>query len=183
MKNRIELAAYFNDQGFETGAEVGVFRGHYSEILCRAIPGLKLYCVDPWTPYDAYRDHRRHRSFSEAERLARETLAPYDVTFIKAFSVTASKEVADGSLDFVYIDGNHQYEFVKEDIEAWAPKVRKGGIVSGDDYYVFDSGNVGVIKAVDEYCADHGIELHIIPEDKVTHIDHDDRQPQWWFVK
>jgi predicted O-methyltransferase YrrM len=184
LKNRVELAAHFNALGFKVGAEVGVFAGYYSEVLCRAIPGLKLYCVDSWVPYHKYRDHKFESSFKKAYDSTVERLAPYDHTIIKKFSMEAVKDFEDESLDFVYIDGNHSYEHVRDDVREWAKKVRKGGIVAGDDYYVMRSGNVGVIKAVDEYAAEHGVDLHIIPEDKNTPtITHDDRQPQWWMVK
>ena len=40
----------------------------------------------------------------------------------------------DNSLDFVFIDASHKYIDVKEDIINWLPKVRKGGILAGDDF-------------------------------------------------
>lgn len=183
FKNRIELAAYFHEQGFKVGAEVGVFAGHYSEVLCRAVPGLKLYCVDAWAPYAGYRDHKFEASFKRAYDSTVERLKPYNHEIIRKFSMDAVKDFEDESLDFVYIDGNHSYEHVRDDIREWAKKVRKGGIVAGDDYYVMASGNVGVIQAVDEYAKQHDIAMNIIPADKVSIITHDDRQPQWYFVK
>lgn len=182
IKNREALAEYFNDQGFKVGAEVGVFRGYFSEILCKSIPGLKLYCVDPWKIYDGYRDYRFERSMRDAETTARRELAKYDTVIIKKTSVEAAKDFEDGSLDFVYIDGNHEYKYVKEDLEAWVPKVRKGGIVAGDDYYMTKRGNMGVIEAVHEYVGAHGYDLQLTPWDP-KHPNNDNRQPQWWFVK
>jgi hypothetical protein len=73
------------------------------------------------------------------------------------------------------------YAEVKEDIEAWAPKVRDGGIVSGHDYYEFPSGKGGVIPAVDEYVAKHDHQLNVIPWDRSQTTDN--RQPCWYFVK
>ncbi len=183
LKNRIELAKHFNELGFKVGAEVGVFAGHYSEVLCRSIPGLKLYCVDSWAPYKGYRDHKFENSFKKAYDSTVERLKPYDHTIIRKFSMDAASDFENESLDFVYIDGNHSYEHVRDDIREWAKKVRKGGIVAGDDYYVMPSGNVGVIKAVDEYAAEHGVDMQVIPADKVSIITHDDRQPQFYFVK
>ena len=46
----------------------------------------------------------------------------------------AVKDFKDNSIDFVYIDGNHTYDYVTQDITEWSKKVRKGGIVSGHDY-------------------------------------------------
>ena len=182
LKNRLDLAQYFNELGYKVGAEIGVFGGHYSEILCKAIPGLKLYCIDPWEGYKGYRDHKFESSFNRALAEAHEKLDQYDCEFIQKFSLEAVGGFEDGSLDFVYIDGNHRYDYVRDDINVWAPRVKSGGIVAGDDYYRMPSGNVGVIRAVDEYAQLHKeIEMNIIPEDKVTILAHDDRQPQWWF--
>jgi len=72
---------------------------------------------------------------------------------IKLPSIEASKLYQDKSLDFVYIDAAHEYEFVKPDIEAWLPKVKVGGYIGGHDYqnYTMPSGSsFGVIQAVDE---------------------------------
>jgi hypothetical protein len=49
-------------------------------------------------------------------------------------SVEASKLYENESLDFVFIDGAHDYQSVKEDIEHWFPKVKRGGYIAGDDY-------------------------------------------------
>ena len=65
-------------------------------------------------------------------------------------SVAASKLFPDHSLDFVFIDAAHGYEFVKEDIEAWLPKVKQGGLIAGDDYQTWP----GVKQAVDELLPD-----------------------------
>jgi cephalosporin hydroxylase len=43
------------------------------------------------------------------------------------------KEFKDASLDFVYLDGDHQTDAVVADIDAWKPKIRKGGILAGHD--------------------------------------------------
>jgi len=170
LKNRIELAKYFNELGFKTGAEIGVFDGRYSEILCQNIPELKLLCVDIW---------RQNRIFE----LAKKKLAPYNTILIKKSSMDAVKEVHNESLDFVFIDANHRYGPVKEDIREWTKKVRKGGIVAGHDYYIFRySGNRGVIGAVDEYVKENGYKLCITSKDGNNDCK-DDRQPSWFFIK
>ena len=50
-KTRDDLALYFKERGYKTGAEIGVDRGLYSEVLCKSNPGVKLYCIDPWKIY------------------------------------------------------------------------------------------------------------------------------------
>lgn len=182
MKNRLALAQYFNELGFKTGAEIGVWDGIYSEILCKNIPGLKLYSIDCWEPYKGYRDHTLNHKAENAYEKAKERLLPFGATLIKKYSMDAVKDFADGSLDFVFIDGNHEYSFVRDDINAWTPKVRIGGIVSGHDYYHFPSGRGGIIKAVNEYVAEHDIELRLTEWDK-TNPERDERQPSWYFFR
>lgn len=65
---------------------------------------------------------------------------------IRMTSVEASKLYENGSLDFIFIDGAHDYKSVKEDVEHWFPKLKVGGYISGDDY-----AWPSVSNAVDEY--------------------------------
>lgn len=172
MVNRVELAKYFGTLGFTKGAEIGVFAGYYSEILINNVPNLSLLAIDNW-----------ERSWGRSKPEAYGRLKQYPgVKIIEQPSVEAARMVPDESLDFVYIDAAHDYENVKADIEAWTPKVRKGGVVSGDDYYHMRSGNTGVIDAVDEFVKKHGYKLEITGWDDKNPIE-DDRQPNFWFVK
>ena len=174
MKNRIELAKFLAGSGRIKGAEIGVFAGYYSEKLCKFNPELELHCVDPW--------NKNYMRADKVFSIAKELLSPYRVHFWQKTSLEASKEIADGYLDFVYIDGEHSYESVKEDIEAWAPKVKKGGVVAGDDFYKTGAGNMGVIDAVCEYASNHRYNLKITDWDE-TNLNQDDRQPNWYFTK
>lgn len=172
LKNRIELADYLGANGLTKGAEVGVFTGYFSERLFKSIPGLHLYCVDIWG----------EGKYKRAEEECLERLEPYNVTIIKKYSVEAAKDVPDGSLDFVYIDGAHDYDNVKADIEAWTPKVRIGGIVCGDDFYDFPSGKGGVMRAATEYTSHYHYNLRLT-DWNIDNPIRDDRQPSFWFVK
>jgi predicted O-methyltransferase YrrM len=174
LKNRTELAKEFARRDYTKGAEIGVYVGYYSRLLLDTIPNLNLLCVDSW----AIRTWRER-----AYPLAVETLSRYpNVTIIRGKSVDVAKTVKDESLDFVFIDADHSYEAVKDDLLAWTPKVRPGGIVSGHDYYKSQSGKLGVIRAVDEYVNEHGCALKLTEWDKENPI-RDDRQPSWYFDK
>ena len=98
MTNRIELAKLFARLGFTRGAEIGVCWGRYSEILCRTNPNLKLLAVDAW------RRNRTHRSYAGTKR----RLAKLNVTIDRRSSMDAVVDVADESLDFVFIDADHK---------------------------------------------------------------------------
>ena len=140
-----------------TGAEVGVFGGHTSEALLREFPQLKLWMVDPWLPYDGESTlgSQRAEAFQQAMQSAIfwTEFASERRFVLREGSPTAASRFADGSLDFVFIDGNHLYEAVCSDIAAWWPKLRSGGLLTGHDYAINRdaSGEWGVRKAVDEF--------------------------------
>jgi len=132
-----------------TGAEIGVLKGQYSKWLCAKIRKLKLYLVDPYVAYDEYSEQRTQEDLSSNEAEARIRMEKFNVEFVKKWSMDAVKDFEDESLDFVFIDANHDYKWVKEDIEEWSKKVKKGGIVSGHDYSPYHFK--GVVRAVDEW--------------------------------
>jgi len=132
--DRRDLAMLFGELGFTNGAEIGVERAVYSKMILRRTDGCHLYCVDPWKAYRGYREHVSQEKLDRFYEEATTRLEPYNVTVIRDFSVPASAYVPDGSLDFVYIDGNHELSHVVADLTAWVPKVKAGGIVAGHDY-------------------------------------------------
>ena len=132
---RDRLATVFARLDFNIGAEIGVEHGVYSEVLCKANPQLQLLCVDPWLAYPGYRDHTDQEELDDCYRETVDRLSPYNVSIVKLPSMEAADLVPDGSLDFVYIDGNHELPWVINDMIVWSRKVRSGGIVAGHDYY------------------------------------------------
>lgn len=125
-----------NELEFKTGVEIGVYKGEFSQCLLEGIPGLKLYGVDLWEPYSGYGDYDSV-SIVNSQNIAIEKTKNYSCEFIKGRSDEVANQFKDGSLDFVYIDGNHSYEYVVSDIAKWSKKVRKGGIVAGHDFNEF----------------------------------------------
>ena len=119
--------------------------------LC-VLPDLKLLCVDPWTKYSrSVGDERAEQHY----KVAAKVLSPYNATLMRMTSMEAVKEIPNDSLDFVYIDGLHDFDSVILDLIHWTPKVRIGGIVSGHDYIHHFEG--GVIQAVNAYTYAHNI--------------------------
>jgi len=139
VKDRFhDLPALFKEMGFKVGAEIGVSRGFYSKWLLYGVPGLKLFLIDPWMAYDEYveqHDADGQVILDDCLAHAHRRLDGKNVEFICKTSMVAVKDFADNSLDFVFIDGNHSFEYVIEDIAKWSKKVRPGGIVSGHDYW------------------------------------------------
>jgi hypothetical protein len=130
--SRDDLPALFVELGYKVGAEIGVECALYSEKLCQA--GLRIYAIDAWTAYKSYREHVSQAKLDGFYDEARERLAAYNHQLIRCFSADAAGLFADESLDFVYIDGNHEFFNVTGDIWRWSKKVRRGGIVAGHDF-------------------------------------------------
>lgn len=162
-KGRGDLAEYLA-KFCKIGAEIGVASGKYSECLMQANPTMKLYGVDPHTVYSGYKDYALNSTMRKLRDEAHQRLDKYPgYEFVEKFSVDAAKDFQDESLDFVYIDANHDYDNVKLDVTEWAKKVRKGGVVSGHDYGRVRSitDRYDVIRAVDDYVRENNIQLYI----------------------
>ncbi len=140
-----------------TGVEVGVFQGHTSEALLRELPELNLWMVDPWRPYVG-RSTIGDQSAERLEQAMQTALFWTEFAARRRFvlrepSPQAASRFQDASLDFVFIDGNHLYESVCADIDAWWQKLRPGGLLIGHDYGTGRDaeGLWGVKQAVDEF--------------------------------
>lgn len=129
------------EEGWTRGAEIGVLRGQTLSALMQCCPDLHMTAVDLWTPQTEQDRVREHggRSYAEHdmgdyENLVRAMARHYGrITLLKGRSVEVAPLVPDGSLDFVFIDGDHTLAGVEADIHAWRPKVRPGGALTGHD--------------------------------------------------
>ena len=140
-------------------AEIGIREGKRAISFLRHIPTIHTYwAVDPWLamdPADVNVSKWAHQAAHDAAYATFMTqVVPYHhkVRILRMTSLQAAPHVEDGSLDGVFIDANHTYFYVQQDIQLWWPKVRMGGIVAGDDYQAEgDPGSWGVHQAVDEF--------------------------------
>jgi len=152
-QGRHELSLVMGDLGFTTGIEIGTRFGDSARSWCEAMPDLHLICIDPYQPYSSLNDQERQ---DRAYEKATAALADYNVDILRKPSHDVVADFPDGSVDFVYIDGDHAFDAVAMDIIQWAPKARKGGLVLIHDYFQFHNG--GVVAAVDGYTRCHGID-------------------------
>jgi predicted O-methyltransferase YrrM len=133
--NRVTLAKLFAELGYRTGAEIGTYSGSFAVTMSINNPKVKLYCVDAWATYDGLNDYTDADYLDEIYQVANQRLSAYKgVEIMRELSMEAVEKFEDSSLDFVYIDANHELPYVTEDIFYWSQKVRPGGIVSGHDY-------------------------------------------------
>lgn len=139
------------------GAEIGVYEGvHVKEMFSKLDIG-KIYLVDCWKDYEGYKGHSIRPKVATAKQKAEDLLSAYQdrIVWLPFFSEEAAKQIPNESLDFVYIDANHHYEYALQDIKLWVPKVKQGGIVGGHDYH----NAWGVKRAVDDYCRENKIDF------------------------
>ena len=173
------LTRLWAELGYRKIAEIGTEAGRFAEEICVANPDAHLTCVDPYLAYDRYEDHREQSRMDHFYNVAKARLDKYRVTLLRETSLTAVQRFKDGSLDAIFIDGNHHFDFVVQDIIAWAPKVRSGGMVCGHDYKPEGQEKrpipFGVIEAVNGYTHAHKIAPWFVFKG--------DKCPSWGWVK
>lgn len=158
---RNSIPKLLKDHGMTTIVEIGVYKGEYTEVLAKA--GLKVYAIDPWdeaVEYPYYNGKSNPQAVEDENyAITKKRLEKYsNVILIKRTSMDALELFEDESLDAVYIDGNHSFKYVAEDIASWIKKVRKGGFVCGHDYFYGNKENFHVRYVVDAFVAAHGID-------------------------
>ena len=147
--------------------EVGVWKGMsvaYAAVKTLQVnKDIKIYAVDTFqgsAGEKGFLDKNNINSDIVYEE-CRTNLEPVSsiVSIIRSDSIEASKMFDDQSLDFVFIDAAHSYQYVKADIEAWLPKIKKDGFIGGHDYLNNDPTHAdgGVTRAVQEIFKDYNI--------------------------
>jgi hypothetical protein len=155
-------------------AELGVYKGDFSEQILERRP-KKLHLIDPWKfeTDKAYSASWYGGSVGESQArmdaIYDSVIARFDpgarsgiVQVHRSSSSTCSSQFPDNYFDWIYIDGNHQYEFVKQDLDLYLPKVKPHGLIAGDDYGIPGWWQDGVTKAVDEVIANGWCEQVLI---------------------
>lgn len=172
-QSRNDLAQLFTG----TGVEVGTERAVFAKTICRKNPDTLLYCVDPWKAYPGYRDHVTQEKLDRFYEESKERMKDFNCTLIRETSMDALKYFLDNSLDFVYIDANHDYQHVMEDMVEWYKKVKVGGILSGHDYIRRKGQDhlYGVKQAVQDFCKKYQIKELIVYKG--------DSSPSWLIIK
>jgi hypothetical protein len=197
-KTREELTNLFEEKRLlNKGVEIGSHEGFFAKSILEKWSG-KLYLIDIWNEISEkeYNYHQNKNNYHNIINKCVDNINNHqDRCFlIRATSLNAFDLFNDESLDFVYIDANHQYDFIKQDISLWYPKVRKGGVVAGHDYLKIDwytdpnfhenkkdkhiwasaiennnefphyAGLFGVNPAVDEFCSEINTKFYTTEE-------------------
>ena len=141
--------------------EIGTFLGRSLSYLAVEIinsgKNIRLDAVDTWegSPLESCQQQQTEVMNKTLYDDFLKNIEPVKdhINVVKSDSVEASKLYEDESLDFIFIDASHHYEFVKADIQAWYPKLKKGGYIGGHDYDPpsrTPNGIHGVFQAVNE---------------------------------
>ncbi len=183
------------------GVELGSFKGQFANTILNNWEG-KLLMVDVWRelPHQEYDDASNHREHIDAYSQSMENIKGFEdrAYMLRMKGEHACDFIQDESLDFIYIDANHTYDAVKQDLKLWYPKIKSGGLVMGHDYlpdYFYEgkeeknqavytypdgkpelakfSGFFGVKPAVDEFASENGYTVNKTNEFLGT----------WWFIK
>jgi len=159
---------FIRDHKLTRGAEVGTGNGKTAMELLKKNPELVLIEVAYYPgPRHLDKKHPMYCTTGTAKALWEKRIRRYRnrIKILPFPSVTAAGRVKDASLDFVFIDADHSYECCLEDIKAWHPKVRAGGLICGHDYH--QRRFPGVVQAVDEFYGRDNIKL---------------RQDRFWYL-
>jgi hypothetical protein len=179
------LESHFGPAGgrLHTGVEVGTHRGDLSRKLLTAFPGLTLFMVDAYAQYKQNHPYRKsgdscasltwEQQYEHMKAAIKATdFAKDRRTVIQKPSLEACKIIPTPRLSFVFVDASHLYEDVRDDIEAWWPRVEAQGLLAGHDldHNRDRRGQWGVRRAVSEFCTRENLTF-------------DSLGSVWWIVK
>lgn len=158
------------------GVEIGISHGRNVESVLRNLGIEKYFLVDPYVEYVNVDGKILDFGYNKFVMIKRLRKFSDKYVLVENTSEDAIGRIPSG-LDFVYIDGNHSYDFVKQDIELYYPKVKHGGVLGGHDFFVCFPG---VCRAVLEFCNSMGYEVLHHKNDKYLPVEY---AVDWWIVK
>ena len=137
-------------------AEIGVLRGRFSAALLEALDPRSLDLVDPWRPAvdPAYRTSTSAEWDARYRHVVGRFGSDSRVHIHRMDSLTAAARMDAGSFDLVYLDADHREASVFADLQAWFPKVRRGGFIAGHDFTPDDARTREVVSACRRFFGD-----------------------------
>ena len=147
-------------------AEIGVWVGGHSKLICNISEPKELHLIDPWEwnaqCADAHYKGEVKVEHDEAYQEAVNRLSVFPgVEFHRMTSTLGSKKFPDEYFDWVYIDGDHRYDAVINDLNIWRSKVKPGGYLTGHDLDVPGEWRLGD-RIPDERCPVNRALIHFL---------------------
>lgn len=149
---------------FSVGVEIGVNDGDFSERILEIIRPKQLHLIDPWefvddplyseAPYGSRNvdgQNMMDEKYNSVKKRFAHLINKNHVVIHRCLSENIYNTFEDNYFDWIYVDGNHFYDFIKKDLTLYYSKVKTGGFIAGDDYYPDDLSGTGVKRAVDEF--------------------------------
>lgn len=184
MRKRDVIGHLFNAREYKKGVEIGVQKGLFSETIRSAWKG-KLHLVDNWKFIPDSKDIS-NVSILEQNKLYLSVVNKFmddrEMVIHRMDSIEAALMFPDDYFDWIYIDADHSFEGCSDDLKAWWPKLRKGGLFAGHDYMdgeVYLGAfhfSVGVKSAVEKFVLENKLEQNIS-----NTLEQD--FPSWYFLK
>lgn len=146
--------------------EVGVFKGDFAEFILKMEPS-ELHLIDPWISIMDVPARWHAIPQSNMDEIKQSVIDRFSadsrVDIIDKYSIDALDNFDDNSLDWIYLDANHSYSFIQQDLENWWHKLKPGGCLCGNAYQDDDAQirllDFGIIPAVDIFLEDHFDEI------------------------
>jgi len=190
--SRDELPEFLKEMGYKVGVEIGVYKGEFTKKFLDV--GLKIYAIDPWQPYEGAGRTQKNKArqdflYGHTQRYLDTYIKNGQCLLIRETSMNALKFFDNESLDFVYIDGDHRFRYIAEDIYEWSFKVKKNGIISGHDYFCTDPTANNVIcqvkPIIDAYVRAFGVKnFYIFGRSKPIELEKkNDKYYSWMLIK
>ena len=171
------LKTHFSNNSINV-IEIGARYGESSKVIVKNLHVDKYIIIDPYTSYNEYSSDGFNKIMSNDtddiifNKTKNELESLHNnMVFYRTFSTDTNtiNAIEDTSIDLIFIDGNHTYKYVLEDLENYYPKLNKNGIICGDDFFMRTHendhlntmpGNEGydepmVYEAVIEFCNRH----------------------------
>ena len=147
-------------------AEIGVWKGGFSEQILSTTSPKRLHLIDPWEFQSEFSERMFGGSVAKSQQdmdniynAVKEKFKGFqNVVFNRGKSEKILHEFPDQYFDWVYVDGNHYYDYVIQDLQMCLRKVRRGGFITGDDYGWGESDGFPVKAAVQDFVNDNGLE-------------------------
>lgn len=170
------MSKVIQDNNYKVVAEVGIGYGTHAKQLLRSTNIERMYLIDPmcFYPNDQFAEDIMNQeaeikgnNFNEMVDHISAELSPWKnkwIWFRKPSISVTSLEIPDETLDCIFVDGDHSYEAVLQDLRFWWKKVKQGGQMLGNDYWMDD-----VARAVHEFASENNLTVQFYVKPGTTY--------------
>lgn len=156
-----------------TGAEIGVYRGDFSQEIYSLCRPKMLYLIDAWQKYQEYeKDSLCHTNqdgnYNDTKSQMAHAIKAGRCEVIRGFSAAVAKSWTGPKLKWIFLDSIHTFPFVLEDLREWSKHMTEDGVIMMHDYTERAAAlamDFGVIKACAQFCEESGWEVFAVTQE------------------